>query len=829
MSKADDSPQIAALETRIAEIAAHIEEALDAPGDDVAIQALEQQISLLASRLEATEQRHGDIQAIEENIAHLFEGIEQSRQFANEAAENAAAHVARSLRETVEGAGSSAATLEALEKGLQSVQKNAENADTRTQKTLEAVHETLKTVIARLAALEAGQDAHVPLTAAAPASDVDIGEPPAGSSEEETGSLLDLGLGKGTGSTDIDTLKLPPVEPSELSGHHDGDAALVAQAAPEDTARDVIPGDDKPGPDPDTGNDPPAPGTVARNEDFIAAARRAARAAVEPPADGPLSRLGGLKPGFLRSNSDDLPGSRATPKKADGAKKKSRFRRKSRSPAGADRGKASPSGSRRPLLMAAVLLLMIGTVSAYSLLGSRGEKLPAPKPDAAPARDKIAPASRALPGTPQERPGTGATPVPGTRDKAARGPGRIDGAAAPGKQVASTPAVASRTVQNARSPMLPADTEITTNSISPTGNWPGGFSLTPIGKGLPVPGTTPVHNGAGSGSDGASAPPSPTMLPRAGKADLASPASGGSDDDITTASISSSQSPNQSLPPEEIGSKPLRTAAASGDPIAQFEIAGRYVEGKTIDQDFRQAAYWYQLAAAQGLAPAQYRLGTLYEKGRGVPPDIPAARIWYQRAAEKGNRKAMHNLAVIYASGSGRDPDFARAAAWFTRAAELGLADSQYNLAILHERGFGVKADLLAAYKWFVLAARTGDKDAGRRAAVLAEKLDPKQLAKMKIEIGTWRPRPLNKAANVVILPNRSWAATPAKPKSDKRGLLSEVQRLLISHGYKVGVADGVMGKQTRRAIRQFQRRYGMTENGLVTPGLVRRLRSVSG
>src|SRR6185503_19304050 len=169
-------------------------------------------------------------------------------------------------------------------------------------------------------------------------------------------------------------------------------------------------------------------------------------------------------------------------------------------------------------------------------------------------------------------------------------------------------------------------------------------------------------------------------------------------DEILTASTRVSEGgvagPRQVLRPDEnipdsIGPESLRMAAAGGDAQAQFIIATRYLEGKSIGQDFAAAARWFERSATKGLAPAQYRIGTLFERGKGVRQDMAAARLWYERAAESGNVKAMHNVAVIYAGDQAGEPNYEKAARWFTEAGRHGLKDSQYNLAVLYERGLG--------------------------------------------------------------------------------------------------------------------------------------------
>ncbi len=50
------------------------------------------------------------------------------------------------------------------------------------------------------------------------------------------------------------------------------------------------------------------------------------------------------------------------------------------------------------------------------------------------------------------------------------------------------------------------------------------------------------------------------------------------------------------------------------------------------------------------------------------------------------------------------------------------------------------------------------------------------------------------------------------------------MQTLLSDLGYKVGVADGIMGGKTKQAIKEFQRKQGLTENGKVSNQLISEL-----
>ena len=221
------------------------------------------------------------------------------------------------------------------------------------------------------------------------------------------------------------------------------------------------------------------------------------------------------------------------------------------------------------------------------------------------------------------------------------------------------------------------------------------------------------------------------------------------------------------VPPPQAGTQALRSAAASGDSRAQFIIAGRYLDGQGVPQDFAKALLWYQQAAASGLAPAQYRLATLYELGKGTSTNPAQALIWYERAALGGNVKAMHNAAVIAAGDKAGPADFGRAFRWFKAAAERGFSDSQFNLAILYERGLGTVASMADAYVWYTLSAKQGDPDSALRAAALAKKLPAVDLKDANARIAAWAPTPSDDSANVVTVTDPSWndARQPAPAK----------------------------------------------------------------
>lgn len=193
----------------------------------------------------------------------------------------------------------------------------------------------------------------------------------------------------------------------------------------------------------------------------------------------------------------------------------------------------------------------------------------------------------------------------------------------------------------------------------------------------------------------------------------------------------------------------LTTLANGGNAKAQLLIGLKFLDGDGVAVNEAVASKWLQRAADQGEPIAQYRLGTLYERGHGVATNAAHAVQLYSLAAHQGNRKAMHNLAVAYAEGAGTQKNYTEAARWFGRAATLGLADSQFNLAVLYERGLGVPQSLPQAYKWYAVAATQGDTESKARVVALSSQLTPADLDGAERAAETFKPEPLNRAANV--------------------------------------------------------------------------------
>jgi localization factor PodJL len=319
------------------------------------------------------------------------------------------------------------------------------------------------------------------------------------------------------------------------------------------------------------------------------------------------------------------------------------------------------------------------------------------------------------------------------------------------------------------------------------------------------------------------APMPPSIMANSGSGPQISPTDVAEESPLVTASIPSADGAAPQtfeLPAEGVGPVELRQAAADGNAKAQFEIAAIFTEGRAVEQNYPEAAIWYERSAAQGFVPAQYRLGNLYETGTGVEKDLEVAKLWYQRGAEAGNRMAMHNLAALYAGGQLGDQQFETAAEWFTKAAELGMTDSQFNLGMLYARGLGVSQDFEQSYKWFSLAAQRGDADAGKARDDIAKSLTADAVSRVNAEVSAWKAQPIDLAAN--FAPIGTWSANfqPGEAITQNE-VVTKVQQALARLGFDVGTPDGMAGPKTAEAIKAFERGTGMNEIGTINPRLL--------
>ncbi|RWX76928.1 hemagglutinin [Neorhizobium lilium] len=119
-----------------------------------------------------------------------------------------------------------------------------------------------------------------------------------------------------------------------------------------------------------------------------------------------------------------------------------------------------------------------------------------------------------------------------------------------------------------------------------------------------------------------------------------------------------------------------KLAADEGLPPAQYRYANLLEKGTGIPRDINKAADYYRKAAEAGNASAMHNLAVLYASGATGQPDYPLAVQWFSRAADLGVADSQFNLAILYARGNGVKQDLEESYKWFAVAAENGDKDA---------------------------------------------------------------------------------------------------------------------------------------------------------
>ena len=113
-------------------------------------------------------------------------------------------------------------------------------------------------------------------------------------------------------------------------------------------------------------------------------------------------------------------------------------------------------------------------------------------------------------------------------------------------------------------------------------------------------------------------------------------------------------------------------AASKGLVPAQFRYASLLEKGTGVKKNLGQARKLYLAAATQGHAKAMHNLAVLYAEGIEGKPDYATAALWFRKAAQHGIADSQYNLGVLCARGLGTDKNMAEAYKWFALAAAQG-------------------------------------------------------------------------------------------------------------------------------------------------------------
>lgn len=131
-------------------------------------------------------------------------------------------------------------------------------------------------------------------------------------------------------------------------------------------------------------------------------------------------------------------------------------------------------------------------------------------------------------------------------------------------------------------------------------------------------------------------------------------------------------------------------------------------KGTFVEQDYKAALQFYQLAGKAGDNQGLSNLAWMYQNGLGIEKDVRKAIKIYEKAADAGNTTAMINLGNIYEYGELGEPDYKKCFKWYKKAAESGDNKGLFNYANCYHWGYGTRKSYKKAFPIFKQLADEG-------------------------------------------------------------------------------------------------------------------------
>ena len=183
----------------------------------------------------------------------------------------------------------------------------------------------------------------------------------------------------------------------------------------------------------------------------------------------------------------------------------------------------------------------------------------------------------------------------------------------------------------------------------------------------------------------------------------------------------------------------LKVRSDAGDRSATRQLAEMYYVGRGgVEQNFSEAAVWYEKLAKQGDRRAQTSLGLMYARGYGVEINFETARKWWALAALQGDAGAQYDLGTLYFRGEGVAKDYSQALRWYRDAAQRGHVQAQTKLGSMYFEGQGVERSMHWAYYWLKIAALQGDDEAQSAVQVVAKGMSAGEIQDAEAQADQW-------------------------------------------------------------------------------------------
>ena len=172
-----------------------------------------------------------------------------------------------------------------------------------------------------------------------------------------------------------------------------------------------------------------------------------------------------------------------------------------------------------------------------------------------------------------------------------------------------------------------------------------------------------------------------------------------------------------------------RKGALLGSVELAKKMAGIYLMGEIVAEDYKKTVEFYKIAAEHGDSYAQRMLGWAYDTAKGVEKDLEKAVYWFEKGIvteeEDLDVDTLFELGYLYEKGLGTTQNYKRAFKLYEKAAkaEKPNINAQNNLGYLYDHGYGVTMDKNLALFWYEKAAASGNETARTNAEVLRNEM----------------------------------------------------------------------------------------------------------
>jgi localization factor PodJL len=608
-----------------------------------AVAHLEQRVSYLLERLEASNDHRGsnnNLSRVEDALSDILRHLEGQHAAFASLADNRQQPMPEPRDDTV--------VVDLLKRELSDIRYSQSETNRHTQDSLEAVNSTLGHVVDRLAMIEG--DLRAVRAAPQPAPEM----APAPAYESQPARAFEPASEEAEPAAEAPRFSMPPQARPELPNPAAAEAPHFAAAPREFHAAELVA---------PAASVAPPPLAISQ---ILVPSSAPARPALDPalPPDTPLEP--GTRPnGRVSTPSERIAASEnaisdikakpnepvssssfiAAARRAAQAAAAQQQEGKGRGAKAADKAKGDKSSSnitskiRSLLVGASVVVIVLGTFKMAMTLLDTGTPPPIPGIE----HPSEAPASTLSPADSAARPAAPAPvqPAPSMTSPTPIGKQSLNNAA----PADATASVAIPQAAASAPPTLISDSDIT--GAIPSGK-KAGMTQVPQGENLPELISGPKLRAAALKGDATAA-----------------------------YEIGVRYAEGKGVPQNlDEAAKWMDRAAQAGIIPATFRLGTFYEKGLGVKKDTDLARRYYTQAAERGNAKAMHNLAVLDADGGGKGANYKSAANWFRKAADRGVADSQFNLGILYARGIGVEQNLAESFKWFSLAAAQGDADA---------------------------------------------------------------------------------------------------------------------------------------------------------